>query len=130
MDERHVGDEEAIFKEERPGRRAWTVDVGIRDAQFRSILTVITTLENSHAQHTFQAGFTDFSDTHVHARAPAPCAVSTQQGPAKPPYNSTVMIHFSCSRTRHVDAVGLKRARVHEPAEELVHGHDEAAVVL
>lgn len=102
--------------------------IGIHDAQFRSFLTVITTLK-TRMHNTSHAGFTD-SHTHVYARAPAPCAVSTQQGPAKPPYNSTVMIHFSCSRTRHVDAVGLKRARVHEPAEELVHGHDEAAVVL
>jgi hypothetical protein len=67
-----------FFKEERPGRRALTVDVGIRDAQFRSILTVITTLENSHAQHTFQAGFTDFTHARTRARASAMCRLNSQ----------------------------------------------------
>lgn len=71
------------------------VDFGIRDAQFRIILTVITT-PKTRMRNTSQAGFSD-THTHVYARAQAPCAVATQQGPAKPPYCDDTLLMLSHS---------------------------------
>ena len=73
-----------------------------------------------------QAYITNAHARPIHATIALMCMHTEKRHGMHPPHPSPV----SSRRRGDVDAIRFKRLRVEQPSEELVHRHDEAAIVL